>query len=119
MKLTAWAAWTMVAFAPATGTAWAEEGVDEVTVFGQDRSQISGSALMDTVSARTSSKLDTTELQAGLETKESDINREASKADKPKIEEAKRDKPDVTPQISYQMEWKLILLIGLLESSKK
>ena len=96
----------------------AEEDVDEMTVYGKDRSVISGSALTDTrAAAAKAAAVDTSELQAGLNAGESQINRDASKLEKPKMADAARDKPDLTPDHQYQLDWKLTLLIGLLETS--
>ena len=97
----------------------AEEGVDELTIYGQDQSQIKGSVIADTVGIETQSKIEKSELKAGLETAESQIDREESKIEKPKLDETKRDKPDFTPENEYRVEWKLILLMGLLEAEGK
>lgn len=99
--------------------AYAEDQVDELTVYGTDRSVITGSALADTREAAPTAKIEKSELQAGVDNSESQLKREDGRLEKPKLDSGERAKPDVTPNVQYQMGWKLILLFSLLESPEK
>lgn len=102
-----------------SSTASAEEEGDELTIYGTDRSQIEASDLTDTRGTAPTARIDTVQLQDGLATGESLMERKESRVEKPKLDGADREKPDLTPDVSFQVDWKLMLLIGLLESSGK
>ncbi len=118
-KMAIWFGALVLAIAVSAHAAYAAEDVDEVTVYGKDRSVISGSPVADTRAGSVGTvAVDTSELQAGLIAGESQMSRQESKLEKPELADAVRDKPDLTPDHRYQIDWKLTLLIGLLESSR-
>ena len=103
------------AFVPAAA---AEEQTDEMTVYGTNRSEISASPLTDTRAIESSTKIEKTEIEPGLTADETQVEREITPVEKPRMDDAKRDKPDVTPEQQYRVDWKLTLLIGLLEAAQ-
>lgn len=102
---------------PAAPGASAEEDAEEMTVYGTNRSVISASPLTDTRAIESTAKIEKSELEDGLKAGESQVDREITPGEKPKMDESKREKLDVTPAVEYRVDWKLTLLIGLLEAS--
>lgn len=97
----------------------AEDAVDDLTIYGTNRSKISGSPLTDTRSIESTVKIEKPQIEDGLKAGESQVEREATPVEKPKMDESKREKLDVTPDVKYRVDWKLTLLIGLLEAAGK
>lgn len=95
----------------------AEEQVDEMTIYGTNRSEISASPLTDTRAIESTTQIETPEIEDGLKAEKSQVEREVSPVEKPKIDESNREKLDVTPDVEYRVDWKLALLIGLLETA--
>ncbi len=109
--------WIVALLCGVSAAAAAEEEVDEMTIYGTDRSKIDVSDVTDTRGIAVRARVDTIHLQDGMATGESQLDREEGRAEKPKLDQTDREKPDLTPDVTFQVDWKLMLLIGLLESA--